>query len=365
MTLARFSVVACLGVFLVGCATFDNVRDRFGLGGGADSADVASADPATSPMPNETPAPSAPAAQSPVYQSESLRPAGADSAGSSGGPSWNVPEPSLSPSEAPTPGASQGPVPEAGIVQGGGLDSRPAGGAIEDSLLPDLPSASGDSADSTPMELALRGSESGGLSGPIEDPFAPVGGGSKDSFTESFPSLSGGSSTVSPAPANPSPLGTAFGVVRGGAPAPVFTASTMNGGTFDLASHRGRVVVLDFWFSTCGPCLRSMPALEQLRRQFSEDQVVIIGMNADQTRTAAERHIRQSPHPWDHVYTPATRPDLRKTFAVNLYPTFLVIDQVGNIQYRGNNAQQAVAKVVELVQTPSIPQGAGTMAAVR
>lgn len=367
MTLARWSAIAWLAVSMLGCATLDDMRGRFGRATDSESSDVADADAASSPFPSETPAPSAPAAQSPVYQSESLKPADSSGVGS-GGAGWNVPEPSLSPAAEPSPSASQGPVPEAGIVRGGTFDSDRVGSGSDESFLPDLPATSGALAAPEFSGLPFKGSNDTAIPDSLKDPFAPVGVSSREDLVEPFPSLSRPDTPALPqypSPAAPSVSGLTRGVMRGGSPAPVFTASTMNGGTFDLASHRGRVVVLDFWFSTCGPCLRSMPSLEQLRRQFTEDQLVIIGMNADQTRTAAERHIRQSPHPWDQVYTPATRPDLRKTFGVNLYPTFLVIDQVGTVQYRGNNVQQAVAKAGELVETPSLPQGSGTVAALR
>jgi thiol-disulfide isomerase/thioredoxin len=114
------------------------------------------------------------------------------------------------------------------------------------------------------------------------------------------------------------------------------------------------VVVLDFWFSTCGPCCRAMPTLADLRRKYREDQVLIVGMNNDPTVAAAQRYLRQNSHNWMQIHLPSQRPDPRQTYGVNLFPTFVVIDQVGNMQYKGNSVAQAVQKVSELVSSPSI-----------
>mgnify|MGYP001599981228 CR=1 FL=1 len=49
-----------------------------------------------------------------------------------------------------------------------------------------------------------------------------------------------------------------------GAPAPDFTATTLEGGTIELSQLRGKTVVLDFWSKSCTPCLRSLPMIETL-----------------------------------------------------------------------------------------------------
>ncbi len=60
-----------------------------------------------------------------------------------------------------------------------------------------------------------------------------------------------------------------------------FTASTIKGKELTLSELRGKVVVLNFWFTTCLPCLKEIPELNKLVDQTDGDEVIFIGMARD------------------------------------------------------------------------------------
>jgi hypothetical protein len=64
-----------------------------------------------------------------------------------------------------------------------------------------------------------------------------------------------------------------------GTPAPEFELPLLDGQTFRLADTKGRVVVLDFWATWCGPCLQSMPQVERVVHEFAEQNVQLIAVN--------------------------------------------------------------------------------------
>jgi len=67
-----------------------------------------------------------------------------------------------------------------------------------------------------------------------------------------------------------------------GLPAPDFITTLLDGTRIRLSSLRGRVVVLDFWATWCGPCVRAMPELEKCVSGFDSDQVVLLAVNQEE-----------------------------------------------------------------------------------
>jgi cytochrome c biogenesis protein CcmG/thiol:disulfide interchange protein DsbE len=78
-----------------------------------------------------------------------------------------------------------------------------------------------------------------------------------------------------------------------GARAPTFALASLSGGsTVSLASLRGKTVVLNFFASWCDPCKREAPVLEQLWRDDRSHNLVVLGVDANDSRSDAERFVR-------------------------------------------------------------------------
>lgn len=73
-----------------------------------------------------------------------------------------------------------------------------------------------------------------------------------------------------------------------GQEAPALVVHTLQGDTFDLASLRGRVVLVHFWATWCAPCRQEMPALDAFYRRYHEQGVELIGISTDKRRDAGE-----------------------------------------------------------------------------
>jgi cytochrome c biogenesis protein CcmG, thiol:disulfide interchange protein DsbE len=77
-----------------------------------------------------------------------------------------------------------------------------------------------------------------------------------------------------------------------GGPAPAFSLRRLNGtGTLDLASLRGKAVVLNFWASWCGPCKAEAPKLEQLWHEYRSKGVVFVGVDSNDASSDALRFM--------------------------------------------------------------------------
>ncbi|MFH1572048.1 MAG: TlpA disulfide reductase family protein [Gemmatimonadota bacterium] len=110
---------------------------------------------------------------------------------------------------------------------------------------------------------------------------------------------------------------------------------------FDLKAYRGKVVLVNFWATWCGPCRFEIPALVELRKSFSPDQVVIVGIaigeNGSESQVkarlekfASERGLNY-PVYYDLDYELANYFNARSTF-LPYVPSTLIIDQQGEIR---------------------------------
>jgi len=84
--------------------------------------------------------------------------------------------------------------------------------------------------------------------------------------------------------------------------------------SLDLAGYSGKVVVLDFWASWCVPCRRSFPWLNEMQAKYAADGLVVVGINVDEDRAAADEFLAEYPADFEIFYDTggslATRYDL-------------------------------------------------------
>lgn len=111
-------------------------------------------------------------------------------------------------------------------------------------------------------------------------------------------------------------------------PAPAFELKDLGGTQWSLAQLRGKVVVLNFWFTSCAPCIREMPELNQLTKSYNADKVVFLGLSfnkADQVRLFLMEHT------FDFVLLPGSA-SVDEKFHISSWPTSMVIDKKGIVK---------------------------------
>lgn len=117
--------------------------------------------------------------------------------------------------------------------------------------------------------------------------------------------------------------------VADGMMAPDFTLNDINGKPLALSSLRGKYVILDFWGSWCIWCIRGIPMMKQYYDKY-KGKLEILGIDCNDTEDKWKAAVNQYGIPWLHVYNPRSS-DLLQTYAIEGFPTKIVIDPEGKI----------------------------------
>ena len=72
-----------------------------------------------------------------------------------------------------------------------------------------------------------------------------------------------------------------------GKQAPDFALDLLDGGHFKLSEYKGKVVILDFWASWCGPCMQAMPITEKVAEEFKDRGIKLIAVNMQEDKASA------------------------------------------------------------------------------
>lgn len=136
--------------------------------------------------------------------------------------------------------------------------------------------------------------------------------------------------------------------------APSFALKDVKGQDVSLDSYKGKVVVLNFWTKTCGPCMEEMPEIADLARILKPmSDVAVVTVSTDET--AEEAHgtlkavLREEP-PFPILMDPDLKV-VRDKFGTSLYPETWIIDKNGVIRARFDGAREwSSATVVQLVE---------------
>lgn len=113
--------------------------------------------------------------------------------------------------------------------------------------------------------------------------------------------------------------------------APPFTLPSRAGDTVSLEQLKGKVVMLNFWASWCGPCRTEMPLLEQMHKRYSSLGFTLLGVNVEANTTDAERWLQETPVSFPVLFDRDNK--VSKLYDVSVMPSTVFIDRKGNIRY--------------------------------
>jgi thiol-disulfide isomerase/thioredoxin len=110
-----------------------------------------------------------------------------------------------------------------------------------------------------------------------------------------------------------------------------------SGSTISMGTLKGKVVVVDFWATWCGPCVAELPAMKKLYEKFHGQGVEFLGVSLDQPKEkggldALKKFVKEREIPWPHYYQgKGWESDFSRSWGINSIPAMFLVDQEGKL----------------------------------
>lgn len=120
-----------------------------------------------------------------------------------------------------------------------------------------------------------------------------------------------------------------------------FTA--VDGREVDLAKLKGKVVLIDFWATWCGPCVAEIPHVLEAYKKFHAKGFEVIGISLDRDKNALTSFVKERGMPWPQSFESSNA--LANKYGINAIPAMWLVDKEGNLATK--NARDNLAGQIE------------------
>jgi thiol-disulfide isomerase/thioredoxin len=145
------------------------------------------------------------------------------------------------------------------------------------------------------------------------------------------------------------------------------SGKTLDGKEIDWDSYRGKVVLVDFWASWCGPCRAELPNVLRLYKAYHDKGFDVLGISLDETQQAAVKGVKDANIPWPSIF-PENEEERRwnhplvRHYGIGGIPMAILVDQEGNVVHMQARGENLATELQRLLGDPLVPldkDGAG------
>jgi peroxiredoxin len=136
-----------------------------------------------------------------------------------------------------------------------------------------------------------------------------------------------------------------------GTMAPEIALPDVKDSTIKLSSFQGKVVLIDFWASWCGPCRQANPSVVKLYNKFKDKGFEVFGVSLDSKKAAWLKAIKQDKIKYTQVNdNGGWYSKVAERFGVDQIPTSFLLDQTGKIIAIDLTGKELQEKITQLLQ---------------
>ncbi len=128
-----------------------------------------------------------------------------------------------------------------------------------------------------------------------------------------------------------SPVASSNSDAGGAYPAPDFRLASLDGGAVGPPDYLGKVVVIDFWASWCGPCRIQAQLLDELAHSIDTSQVQFLAVNVGEDEETVRNYVEKTPFPYPVILDPQS--SLGSRYPLHGLPTMMVINKEGVVTF--------------------------------
>lgn len=136
--------------------------------------------------------------------------------------------------------------------------------------------------------------------------------------------------------------------MKEGNPAPAFVCESPKGKKFGPDKFKGKVLVLDFWASWCGPCRQEIPNMKTYYEEYKDKGVEFLSVSIDAKKDAWEKAMREENMAWQQGWVKDGGKEVMDLYQFGGIPFILILDKDGNI-YRKNLRGEGIKKAIDEV----------------
>jgi thiol-disulfide isomerase/thioredoxin len=129
-----------------------------------------------------------------------------------------------------------------------------------------------------------------------------------------------------------------------------FTVQSIDGKTLSPAAYKGKVLLIDFWATWCGPCVAEMPNVKNVYALYHPKGFEIVGISLDQSRDRLDQYIKANEIAWPQYFDGKWwNNDVAVRYGIKSIPTTILVDKAGKIRYKSLRGKQLENAVQQLL----------------